>query len=704
MIRRSSTNPSSSPSSRASEHDYQTSRRKNDSVTFLAPIAAVIAAAIAVPLLALFYFLKLRRRPVRIGSAMLWMDAVKDLQANVPFRWLKPSILLFLQLLALLLLILAFARPALDAGALPTGRAIFLIDRSASMAAPAGPNDEMTRLEQAGERASDLVDRVVSAISLTGAGSQAMIVSYAANARIVESFTSDRAALKRALEALEPTDQPADLPAALRLVQAQVARAGADEEDATPQVFLLTDGAVRDPAALSRTGLSGATVQFLRVGPPPAAPRDNLGIVALSARRDFDDPDLFRVFARVANAGAVEIETSLSLALDGAPRSSQAVAVPPADDEGPGEQAVTFELRSRQGGVATVAIPRDDDLEADNRAALVLLPPREPRILIVQPEEAESGESVARAALRRALETVAGATPRTMSASVYEQRVASTARLDADLLIFDRVTPSRPPALPSISFGAGLPLPILEARPPSAEPEDDLRVLSWRRAHPLLRNVGLDPLVIARAVTLTINEDAQPGPNDVRATAEALARGPSHPLIVEVERGPNRHIVVAFPLAQSTWPLLPSFVVFIANAVDRLTPLGESAAAQAITTADTTLIRLQPRVATAQVEGPVSFEITAPDAGGVVSIGPLPRVGVYTIRGAVEVDAVLAVNLLDPTETLLTTSDELRIAGRPTTATAAEAAAPREIWRWFVLAAIVLLIPEWILFAWRSRV
>ncbi len=672
-------------------------------MTFLSPIAGLIAAAIAVPLLTLFYFLKLRRRPVRVGSAMLWMDAVQDLQANVPFRWLKPSVLLLLQLLALALLLLAFARPALDADQPPPGRAIFLIDRSASMAAPSA-DGSTTRLEEAAQGAAELVDRLVGGISLTGSSPQAMIISYAANARIVESFTSDRAALRSALKRLEPTDQPGDLPAALRLVQAQVARAGADDEGARPRVFLFTDGAVQNPAAVSRTGLSGADVRFIRVGPSPAAPRDNLGVVALSARRDFEDPDLVRIFARIASAGPSPIETSIALALDGEPRTSRIVTIPAAGPEGPGEEAATFELRTREGGVATVSIPRDDDLEADDRAGLVLLKPREPRVVIVQPEGVESGESVARRALRRALETVAGAAPEEMSESEYEQRAGAGAALDADLLIFDRVTPSRPPPLPSISFGAGLLLPILEARPPAEDSDRDIRVLSWRRAHPILRSVGLDPLVIGRSLRLVINEDAPPPEDGVRATADVLARGAKSPLIIEIERGPNRHIVVAFPLAQSTWPLLPSFVVFLANAVDRLTPLGEAAAAQAITTGETTLIRLLPGVSTARVEGPLAFEIAAPEAGAVVSIGPLPRAGVYRIEGAIEEDETLVVNLLDPTETALATSDDLRIAGRPTAATGAEEATPREIWQWFVLAAIILLIPEWILFAWRSRV
>ena len=45
-------------------------------MTFLSPIPALIAAAITVPALLFFYFLKLRRRPVRVSTATLSASSV----------------------------------------------------------------------------------------------------------------------------------------------------------------------------------------------------------------------------------------------------------------------------------------------------------------------------------------------------------------------------------------------------------------------------------------------------------------------------------------------------------------------------------------------------------------------------------------------------------------------------------------------------
>ena len=116
-------------------------------MTFLTPIAGLLAGSIGGSILLLFYFLKLRRRPVRVSSTLLWERAVRDLQVNAPFRWLRTSWLLVLQMLALLAFAMALARPAIDSQQSRADRVVLLIDRSASMSAPSGNSDDATRLE-----------------------------------------------------------------------------------------------------------------------------------------------------------------------------------------------------------------------------------------------------------------------------------------------------------------------------------------------------------------------------------------------------------------------------------------------------------------------------------------------------------------------------------------------------------------------------
>src|ERR1051326_9259032 len=72
------------------------------SLLWLAPLAGLIV---------LMYILKLRRRDVVVSSTFLWRQVIRDVQANAPFQRLRKNLLLFLQLLAALLLVLALTRP-----------------------------------------------------------------------------------------------------------------------------------------------------------------------------------------------------------------------------------------------------------------------------------------------------------------------------------------------------------------------------------------------------------------------------------------------------------------------------------------------------------------------------------------------------------------------------------------------------------------
>ena len=55
-------------------------------VTFLAPTSSLLAAAVVLPLLVAMYLLKLRRRPLRVSSVLLWEKFGSDLQVNVPLN------------------------------------------------------------------------------------------------------------------------------------------------------------------------------------------------------------------------------------------------------------------------------------------------------------------------------------------------------------------------------------------------------------------------------------------------------------------------------------------------------------------------------------------------------------------------------------------------------------------------------------------
>src|SRR5437762_12055943 len=115
---------------------------------FLAPLG--LAALPLLGIILALYLLKLRRPQAPVASLHLWGSLTRDREANSLWQRLRVSTLMLLQLLALLVLILALARPWVSTSE-PVGRhAIIVVDVSASMAsADADEHGSKTRLQAA---------------------------------------------------------------------------------------------------------------------------------------------------------------------------------------------------------------------------------------------------------------------------------------------------------------------------------------------------------------------------------------------------------------------------------------------------------------------------------------------------------------------------------------------------------------------------
>ncbi|HKG23530.1 MAG TPA: BatA domain-containing protein, partial [Blastocatellia bacterium] len=104
----------------------------------------------------LFYLLKLKRSRRVVPSVFLWQRALEEMEANAPFKKLRRSLLLLLQLLALAGLVFALARPLINTRSLSSGSSILIIDSTASMST----RDEngRSRLDRARELAREMID------------------------------------------------------------------------------------------------------------------------------------------------------------------------------------------------------------------------------------------------------------------------------------------------------------------------------------------------------------------------------------------------------------------------------------------------------------------------------------------------------------------------------------------------------------------
>lgn len=667
-------------------------------MSLLNPIPALILASVVLPALLLMYFLKLRRREVRIGSTLLWSRAVEDLQANTPFQRLRASWLLFLQLLLLLLLSGALARPILGqrkGSAAP--RFILLMDVSASMAAaPVGSVSEgqvnplraASRLDRAKRASIEMLDRV----GRSGEAAQAMVIAFASRARIVQPFTSDLRLVRAAVQSLDVLEEPGMLAAALRLAETHAGPENSGDEPTSVRTILLSDGRFADERMPT---YAGGIIEYLSAAAGAEEEPDwsNIGLTFLAARRDERDPQQVDVLCGLLSTDAALRSVRLDAFIDDAPLDSQVVALEATEPEGPAEGLARLRFLNAAGGVLRLSIAQRDALATDNTVGLLLSPPTAASILIVHADEDSPDPylmSVAAELPLYAVETWPAARFEAAQQSGESLRSASG---DAfRVIIFDRVSPSRTPSAPTISFGARPPLAGLSLVPAEAE-QPGRRVLSWSRQHPIMASVGLDTIAVADRRRISLPEQS----------GEALAIAQGGPIIALIEpRGGQRHLIVSFDLRQSNWPLHVSFAIFLQNAVDFLTDRGAADAGWMIRMGEAVNVRAARGAATVELTGPESRSMDV-RGDGSVTLGPLSRVGVYRATGLPPEHTPVIANLLSETESDLRPVDEVRIGQEAAPAQSLDRSTPRELWPWLVAAALALLGIEWVVYLLRAR-
>ncbi len=715
-------------------------------MTLLAPIAGAIAAAIAVPLVVALYLLKLRRRPARVSSTLLWEQAVRDLEVNVPFRRLRMSVAFVLHLLAAAALALAIGRPAWDSLSAARGRVLIVIDRSASMGAVDGEGVRgPTRLDDAKARAAELVAR------LTGTGVSASpevtIAQFAASGEVMTAPTRNRATLLEAVKGVTQTDQPGDQEALARLLSAF---ASPSEDAATETTaYVVSDGGPM--ANETRRVLSGVGVEFVRVGEngKEKGPR-NLGITAIDARRDTEDPASVRLFVRVVGtgsgtgnplrhseslvtppplgAGEGGGEAVVRVLIDGEAAGVMTVPLTPTDEAGVASRAGLVEATATsllpvpRGAILTAMLPGNDALAADDSASVVLAAPTRPRVVVVSPQTSNATpESAADGFLRAVLRGLDLGWVRYVDpASAWG--LINAGEASPDVVIFDRVRPAALTRVPSVSLGAGLPIAGLTFEPAStganATTSASTRVLSWRRQHPVLRHVPLDTVIVEAPGRLTFES----GPQTPASPFVPLAEGTGGPLMALLDDGGVPRLVVGFAQADANWGPSAAFPVFLSNAIDFLTLRNQSAGGRWGRTTTFTAMEGSVEAREVRVRGPIERTVlraatatvspttpttpTTPSGAWTADVGVLPRAGLYRVEGMAggAGAGALAINLCDAGESSLVTREVLLITGEGASAADGPVPpSPGELWPWLVLAALLALTVEWMWSAWRMR-
>jgi hypothetical protein len=141
----------------------------------------------------LFYFFRKQYEEKKIPSNLLWEQVLNEWQASPWLKKLQQNLLFWLQILALLLLMLALVRPFWTENSLQGEHLIFIMDSSASMAAD---YEESTRFDVAKEEMRGLVEK------LSG-GQEVTLIKAGVKPEILLSKETDKSAIKKSVDELE---------------------------------------------------------------------------------------------------------------------------------------------------------------------------------------------------------------------------------------------------------------------------------------------------------------------------------------------------------------------------------------------------------------------------------------------------------------------------------------------------------------------
>jgi Ca-activated chloride channel homolog len=620
-------------------------------VNFLAPLA--LALGITLPIVVVFYLLKVRRHDEEVSSTFLWNDLIRDLAAHEPLQRLKWNLLLLLQLVALGLITFAAARPFTEQVGQKPVQAILLVDGSASMQAK---DVQPSRFAKA-------IDAARSTLGGLPDNSLATAILVAAHPQVLVAATTDRQQVDRALAAAQPSGAAADMREALLLARSLGGDPGAR------RIFLFTDGAFTLPPDLPED--LGA-VQVVPVGQPNTG---NVAVTTISTRPDPQDNRRQQLFTRVQNFSDLSTHAVLSISVDG-----QSVEDRPLDLAPNSQTDQVFEqlpAGARYASVSISVLNGDEGLSLDKTAFAVLVQRKPAQVLLVS-------------AGNQFLQKVLTLLPNVDLFQIASQRYLGVEADRFDIIVFDNYLP---PLLPRGN--------LLVVNPPDRGPYRSTgsisrpRVTSWDRENPILSFVDLRDLNIARASRLDVPRWAKP----------LITAADGTPLMVAGQDGDRRVAILPFDLQQSNLWTMSAFPILMANMVNYLSPPGVVQSPDVHTGAPESLLPL-PQVQSIRVTSPSDQTSEFRTGQGAISYAATDVPGLYRVQQIVQGgqqtvdDDLFAANLANPDESDI--RPRLTGLNNPGPIDAGVAVLQKEFWGLLAALVLPLLLFEWYWFHRRT--
>jgi len=431
---------------------------------------------------------------------------------------------------------------------------------------------------------------------------------------------------------------------------------------------------------------------------------ENVAIVNMDVRRDYERPEMVSVVVRVRNMGAEPASRDVSLFIDG-----ELKAVVPVGELGPNtardgaraggttsapsnmpaegsEKVVAFEsVPHEAAGRVEVRLSGKDALAVDDRAYGTVQALRPVSTLLVT-----HGNYF----LKTALAALPALPPVILSPEQYEQAkeddLVADGRMKYDVVVFDAYSTSRLPPGSYVFFGG---VPKLDDVKVDGRLENDVMV-DWDDTHPILRHVVVE-----------IIRTAQSNKLQVPPQAETLIEGLQGPVLSLLMRDRRQYLICGFSLfdeerthLNTNWVLNEGFPAFMYNALQFLAGNVTAGGNRSVLPGSALAIPAKPGVATVTIRRPDEQTDRSPVRDGIAYYADTTRAGFYMAEGAADRNATFAVNLFNDRESLIRPNEDFQVGSERIASTSGEQHVNRPLWPYLILAALAVLFVEWIIY------
>ena len=256
-----------------------------------------------IPILIYLHMRKRHRTEIVVSSLFLWTEISRKTQTRLRMI-VNANLHLLLQVFIILLFALVLSDPVIFHSDVPTGRTVIIIDGSASMGVV---ENGISRFEMAKSEA-------ISNLRVQQRNKTSVVFSTS-GAKLISDFGESIEVQIGKIRELSFTHTEGDINAAVFLGSELI------EGYENSEIVLISDGAF--DSGLLKTQLN-LPLTWIPIGNLT----DNLGITAIQSRKDLNHPNTHHIFINIQNNMNLEVETELTLYLNGVVYSRTKLLLP----------------------------------------------------------------------------------------------------------------------------------------------------------------------------------------------------------------------------------------------------------------------------------------------------------------------------------------------------------------------------------------